>query len=182
MSADEKLYRQFMEGNEAGLTELLERHGHSLTMFINCYVADLQDAEDLMLEAFSRVVNRRPALEENGFKAYLYKTARNLALRYVERKHRQPFFGIEDLGTEPADQHLIEEILNRRERNAILYRSMEKLSPDYREALYLIYFEDMSYVQAAVVMKKSVKQIDNLVQRGKKALRVILEKEGISDF
>ena len=36
----------------------------------------------------------------------------------------------------------------------------------------------LSYEDAARIMKKSRKQIDNLVYRGKIALRKILEKEG----
>ena len=51
----------------------------------------------------------------------------------------------------------------------------------YREALYLIYFEDMSYQEAGEVLHKSVKQITNIVYRGKQNLRGLLEKEGISD-
>ena len=46
---------------------------------------------------------------------------------------------------------------------------MDELKADYREALYLTYFEGMSYQQAAEVMGKSVKQITNMVYRGKSA-------------
>lgn len=55
---------------------------------------------------------------------------------------------------------------------------MDELNPDYRESLYLTYFEGMSYLQAAEVMGKSVKQITNMVYRGKERLRGLLEREG----
>ena len=58
---------------------------------------------------------------------------------------------------------------------------MEELRAEYREALYLTYFEGMSYAQAAEVMGKSVKQVTNLVYRGKERLRGLLEQEGITD-
>ena len=58
---------------------------------------------------------------------------------------------------------------------------MAKLSPDYREALYLIYFEELSHAEAAAVMGKSAKQIENLVFRGRKSLRGLLESEGITN-
>jgi RNA polymerase sigma-70 factor (ECF subfamily) len=57
---------------------------------------------------------------------------------------------------------------------------MEQLNPDYCEALYLLYFESMSYAHAAQVMGKSIKQIDHLLERGKKKLRPLLEQEGIT--
>ena len=58
---------------------------------------------------------------------------------------------------------------------------MTELTPDYREALYLTYFEGMSYLQTAKVMGKSEKQITNIVYRGKKRLRGLLEREGITN-
>ena len=58
---------------------------------------------------------------------------------------------------------------------------MARINPDYREALYLTYFEGLSYAEAAGVMGKNVKQITNLVYRGKQSLRALLEKEGITD-
>ena len=51
----------------------------------------------------------------------------------------------------------------------------------YREVLYLTYFEDMSYAQAAEVTGKTVKQITNMAYRGKESLRRLLEREGITN-
>lgn len=59
-----------------------------------------------------------------------------------------------------------------------LYDALAKLKPEYREALYLVYFEDMSYHMAAQVMNKNERQITNLIYRGKQSLKAILEKEG----
>ena len=66
----------------------------------------------------------------------------------------------------------------KKERDASLHNAIKKLSPDYAEALHLVYFENMSYETAGKVMKKSLKQVTNLVYRGKEALKKILEKEG----
>lgn len=55
---------------------------------------------------------------------------------------------------------------------------MEKLNKEYREAIYLVYFENMSYRDTGAVMKKSEKQITKLVYHGKQNLKVLLEKEG----
>ena len=44
--------------------------------------------------------------------------------------------------------------------------------------VHLIYFEDMTYSEAAKVMRKNRKQVDNLLQRAKKELRIILGKDG----
>lgn len=159
----------------------MERYGDALTLYINGYIHDIHEAEDLMIEAFSRMIYARPRLADNGFKAYLYKTARNLALRYVEKHRRHGFFSLEGLKDEPESGILVENVVQSEEQSRILRKCMDKLNPDYCEALYLLYFENMSYAQAAQVMGKSVKQIDHLLERGKKRLRPLLEREGITD-
>lgn len=58
---------------------------------------------------------------------------------------------------------------------------MDRLKPDYREALYLVYFENMHHGEAAKVMKKSEKQVSDLVYRGRKSLKKHLEEKGITN-
>ena len=65
------------------------------------------------------------------------------------------------------------------ERDHILHLCLERIDPMMREALWLVYFEDLSYAETAEVMNVSVKKIDNLLSRGKKRLREELEKEGV---
>ena len=53
---------------------------------------------------------------------------------------------------------------------------MTKLKTEYREALYLVSIEGMSYSEAGKILGKSEQQMTNLVHRGKKSLRKILEQ------
>jgi RNA polymerase sigma factor (sigma-70 family) len=179
MVNDETLWRRYLEGDESGLTELMEQYGSNLTFYINGYLRDVNDAEDLMIEAFAYLTIKKPRIREGRFRAYLYKTARNLALRSVAKNRRHRCFGFEDLGQEPESKTLIEDVVQTQERNRILHLCMEQLNPDYREALYLVYFENMRHAEAAAVMKKSEKQVSDLVYRGKHSLRKRLEQEGI---
>ncbi|MEG1583941.1 MAG: RNA polymerase sigma factor [Anaerovorax sp.] len=181
MEQDEQLYCRYLEGDERGLRDLMERYGNSLTLYINGIIHDLHDAEDLMIEAFSRMLAKEPRIFDHGFKAYLFKTGRNLALRYVGKNRFRNDFSFEDLKKEPEGPQLVEDVVGKKELANILRESMEKINPDYREALYLLYFEEMSYAEAAQIMKKTKKQISNLAYRGKQALRPLLEKEGITD-
>ena len=56
--------------------------------------------------------------------------------------------------------------------------AVAKLPEDMRVVIHLIYFEEMTYDEAAKVMKKNRKQVDNLLYRAKKELRIILGKDG----
>ncbi len=175
---DEALFDKLLKGDQAALRPLMERYGDVLTLYINGYVHELDTAEDLMIEAFSRMLVKRPRLRKDGFKPYLYKVARNLALRHIYLSSR--FMSVDDLAVEPGSGERIEDEILSDERAQVLYRALEKIPVDCREALYLVYIEDMSYDEAGAVMRKTRKQVDNLVQRGKRAMRPLLEEEGVS--
>ena len=163
MATDEELYGQYLCGDETGLELLIKKYGDPLTLYIDGYLHDVHEAEDLMMETFSWLFTKKPRIRNGCFKAYLYKAARHMALRHKSR--RRIIFSLDDLTR----------------RNQILHLCMDELNSDYREALYLTYFEGMSYQQAAEVMGKSVKQITNMVYRGKERLRGLLKREGITN-
>ena len=61
-----------------------------------------------------------------------------------------------------------------------MHLCLDRIDPLLKEALWLIYFEDMSYAEAAEIMKVNTKKIDHLLTRGKHKLREELLKEGIN--
>ena len=179
MTCDETLYRQYLNGDDEGLNALMKKYGDPLTLYIDGYLHDVHEAEELMLDVFAYLFTKKPKIRDGGFKAYLYKAARHMALRHKSK--RKPLFSLDTLTGEPDGRLLAEEVIRTEERNRVLHCCMSEINPDYREVLYLTYFEDMSYAQAAEVTGKTVKQITNMVYRGKKSLRRLLEREGITD-
>ena len=57
--------------------------------------------------------------------------------------------------------------------------ALARLPEDMRGAVQLIYWEEMTYAEAAKVMGKNRKQVDNLLYRAKGELRAISGEEGI---
>ena len=177
---DEQLYSRFLKDrNNEDLRELLERHRNNLTLFLFGIVHDMEDAEELMLDSFAVLVSGSPGFSgKSSFKTWLFAVGRNLALKQLKKK--RPYLQLQD-GSE-NDQLSINSMpesgLIKNERNMQLYLAMDKLRPDYREVLQLIYFEDMSIEEAASVMKKTKKQIYNLSTRSRQALKDELERMG----
>lgn len=60
MISDEELYRQYLHGDEAGLEALMKKYGDLLTLYINGYLHDVHEAEDLMIEVFSYLFTKKP--------------------------------------------------------------------------------------------------------------------------
>ena len=164
---DEALYRRYLSGDEDALGELMERYGTKLTLYLDGYLCDLHEAEDLMIEAFAYLIAKRPAIRDGGFRAYLYQSARHMALRLLHKKRARNCFSLDALTEEPEAR--------------LLRTCMAELHEDYREALFLVYFEGLSHAETAAVMGKREKQVADLIYRGKIALRKRLEQEGITD-
>ncbi len=76
------------------------------------------------------------------------------------------------------DEYDLERMYIVEERKIAVHRALRKLHPEYRQVLWLIYFESFSNADAAVVMKKNARQMKNLVYRAKSALKSELDKEG----
>lgn len=178
MISDEEAYRQYLDGIEQGADILVDRYGDALTYYIHGYIHDIHESEDLMIEAFSKIFAKERPIKGNGsFRAYLYKTARNLTIRH-NQKHKLWFLHLDDLTFDLPSEELVDTKLRQTERERQLYEAMAKLKTEYREALYLVSLEEMSYREAGKILGKSEQQITNLVHRDKKSLKIILEQEG----
>ena len=181
MQNDDTLYRLFLAGDTSSYDALMIRHGDSLTFYLNGYLHSWQDAEDLMIEAFARIMVKKPRIREGGFKAYLFKTARNLTARFHTKAARAEIFSLEGMENEIAAGLSPENSLEDQERTRILHLCLTRIDPQLREALWLVYFDDLSYADTAAVMGVSRKRVDKLLQRGKAAMRAELAREGITN-
>lgn len=78
MACDEVLYRQYLSGDDEGLNALMKKYGTPLTLYIDGYLHDVHESEELMLDVFAYLFTKKPRIRDGGFKAYLYKAARNM--------------------------------------------------------------------------------------------------------
>lgn len=182
IATDDELYRRYRSDSDVdAYDELIRRYKDDLTRYLNAILHNMADAEDMMIEAFSWIMMKKPWIRESCFKAYLFQAARRYAIRLKTRSHRYDEFSLEEIETEPASGESVEKAAIFGENKEILRRCMDRLDPMSREALYLVYYDGMSYLQAAEVMKVTYKKIDHLLERGKQKMREELKKEGVTD-
>ena len=66
----------------------------------------------------------------------------------------------------------------KEEQKILLHKALQNLNPDYRQVIYLVFFENFSNSETAKIMHKTKRQIENLLYRAKQSLKSELEKEG----
>lgn len=170
-------YIQYLNGDEAALEALVRRYSDPLVRFAYCYVQSAAEAEDIMEDTIVALILKRKRLADgDALHGYLYKIARNKAIDCLRRQKHVP---LEDMEAVLSAGDL-EADVSRRARNQAVYRCMQILPEQYKEVLHLTYFEGFSPAEVSHILKKSPKQVYNLLSRSKAALRELLTKEGIT--
>ena len=103
---------------------------------------------------------------------------RSRALDHLRHRKVLEEVSLSEAQTVADDTASIEAQILTDERKRQLHAAIAQLPEELRIAVHLVYFEEMTYEEAAKVMKKNRKQIDNLLYRAKKALHTILGKDG----
>jgi RNA polymerase sigma-70 factor (ECF subfamily) len=172
-------YRRFLDGDESAFECIMKELFCGLVFFIDGFVHDTHAAEDIAIDAFSDlVVHRHRYNFKVSLKTYLYMIGRSRALDHIKHRKRVEFVELSETDETADDRLQLEEMVLADERKRMIHSAINQLPEDMRVAVHLIYFEDMTYDEAAKVMKKNRKQVDNLLYRAKKALRITLEKDG----
>ena len=173
-------YRRFRDtGDESALIEIIRDYKDGLILYLSSIVGDINTAEELAEDTFVLLGTKKPKDKgSSSFKTWLYTIGRNIAIDHLRRQKRRRVHEIPlDDAVSVSDPEL-EKSFIREERKIILHTAINKLKPEYRQVLWLIYFEGMTNKEAAAVMKKSVHNIETLVSRARKSLKKQLETEG----
>lgn len=172
-------YRRFLDGDEGAFDDIMKELFDPLVFFIDRIVGSTAAAEDIAMDAFADlIVHRHRYNFKVTLKTYLFMIGRSRALNYIKHRNRFPTVALSDAEHLAADREALEEKLLRDERKRIINEALSTLPEDMQTAVHLVYFEELSYDEAAKVMKKNRKQVDNLLYRAKNALRNAIGKEG----
>ncbi|MBQ4560740.1 MAG: RNA polymerase sigma factor [Clostridia bacterium] len=178
MDIDKSRYRRYLEGDKKAFDEIMDTHFDALIFFIDRYVHDIHSAEDIAIETFSElIVHPKRYNFSVSLKTYIFMIGRCRALNYLKKRNRQKTISLTDIDSDLSDRQTIEEKLILKEELKLLSNALSELSEDMRAVVHLVYMENMSYDDAAKILKKNKKQVDNLLYRAKNTLRKLMTKE-----
>jgi len=179
MTNGESSYRRYLDGDQTAFDEIMRLYRSSLTFFINRFVHDMDAAEDLAIDTFMYlIVHRHRYNFKTSLKTYLFMIGRSRALDYIRHQSKFTMVELSEAETQLPSEPSLEEIILLDERKQQLNRALAQLPRDMQTAVHLVYFEELSYEEAAKVMRKNKKQVANLLYRAKAQLRSILGKDG----
>ncbi|MFQ9264076.1 MAG: RNA polymerase sigma factor [Clostridia bacterium] len=179
---DKKLYNDYLNGEKEAFEILYNKYKNKIEYFIYNIVKDYQKAEDIAQETFIYVIQHQMR-ENSSFKYYIYLVARSKALNYINVEKRRNEITEKYLAN--ADEKIEKDVLDiitAEENKKELLESIELLDERYKNAIYLVNIEGLSYEETSKILGENLQSTKNLIHRGKKQLRKILLKKGFDEM
>src|SRR4030095_12695246 len=154
--------------------ELEKLHGASFGWALSCCRRDRADAEEVLQTVYLKILEGKARYRgESTLKTWLFAVIRKTAmnerrktfLRALNAKTDSRSFEQISFGEEPAAE------FDRSEVRKQFLRALECLPARQREVLHLVFYEDLSLREAAIVMNISIGSARQHYERGKKRLR-----------
>ena len=172
-----KLLEKARTFDQAALGEVYDLYSDALYAYAYKHVGDTQLAEDLVAEAFHRLLK---AFKIGGgptdhLQAYLYRITHNLITDTYRREPPPPLELQED--RLPEEDQGPAEIVSDRQESELVRRALRLLTPEQRQVIVLRFLEGWSTQEVARSMEKSIGSVKAQQHRGLAALQRILLEE-----
>lgn len=164
--------------------ELFFRYQKRLFAYIFHLVGNRDEAEDILQNVFSKMYKNIDKFDTSRkFSSWVYRIAHNEAINFLKRKNKRYTVSWEDINTNKdkldtaSNDELPEEKWEHLEIVSEVDKAMKKLPEKYKQVLTLRYFQEYSYEDIGHILKKPVNTIGTLINRAKKKLLEVVEKQ-----
>jgi len=186
--ADASLAIAARGGDQTAFAAIMRRHKGWLYQFIRRYVADRDDAYDVLQESFVSAWGALSRFDpERPFEAWLRRIAlnkcRDRARRSAVRNAALRLFGLGESGA--ADEHATRAADSSAQADQAVRRleaAVARLPRSLKEPLVLTMLEGMSHKEAGELLGINAKAVETRVYRAKRQLAAMLDPEDLSDI
>ena len=184
---DADLVAQALEGSQSAYTELARRYAGPAVNLAARMVQDRALAEDLAQEAFARAFARLASYDrQHKFSSWFFQVLHNVVVDYLRRKRLRTssLDELEAAGTPVTPAARDAGPATQAEHAALglaIDDAMNRLRPEYREAVVLRYREELSVQDIAEIMRLPVGTVKTHLFRARKELAAILGPQGWGD-
>lgn len=184
--ADREAMRRLVEGRDAALDELMDRHGAQLFHYLIRALQNQSDAADLAQETFARIYQNRDSFDpQQRFVAWMYAIAGNLVRDRYRWRSRHPQVSLDAEAEQagpglkenlPASSPAPDQSLQAQERADAVSRAVAALPEELRQPLILAVYEELSQAEIGTILGCSAKAVETRIYRARKHLRAALDR------
>lgn len=185
MNRDEELrvIREVLAGRTDRFEELVLAHQKGIYNLCLRMLGNEQDALDASQEAFFRAYRRLASFRGGSrFSVWLYRLASNVCLDMLRKRPSAPELPLEnddgDALPLPDTRPTPQAELEKKELRQAVYRALESLPPEFRQAVVLRDVNGLSYDEIGRVMKLEPGTVKSRIFRARKKLAAKLLQDG----
>ena len=160
---DKALIKQYIQGNEACLEMLINKHKNKVFTTILMIVNDRYIAEDLFQETFIKVIKTFKSgkyNEEGKFLPWVVRIARNLAIDHFRKAKRMPKVTSQDgediFRTFEISERNREQEYIRDQRDETIREIINMLPDEQKQVLVLRHYGDLSFKEIAAITDTNI--------------------------
>ena len=182
--SDGVLAQQTLAGDQRAFETLVQRYNGTLFNFVCRFLADYDQACDILQQVFLQLYISLPTLRTGEpLKAWLFQVARNRCLDELRRKHAIHFSELETgsddeelspLAALPDTGPLPEDVAERHDLQQCLQRAIQSLPPKFRAVVLLRYASQLSFSEIGQALRMPEATAKTYFQRAKPLLRAAL--------
>src|SRR5579859_4143175 len=172
--SDRLWVEQACSGDQEAFGELVKLHQHAVYNLAYRMLGERGEAEDAAQETFLRAYAHLDRYDqERPFRTWLLSIASNHCIDRL-RKRRLKWLSLDEpLPPHPElSSHEIEpeDAVITNERGAMIQQMLDELSPEYRAAVVLRYWYDLSYTEIAEMLNTTESAVKSRLFRARQAL------------
>jgi RNA polymerase sigma-70 factor, ECF subfamily len=179
VTSDEALIERIAAGDKLAMRVLFARHHVRVYRFVLRLVRDQTQAEDLIGEVFFEVWRQAASFKARAaVSTWLLAIARFKAFSLLRRRGEEELDeeiarAVEDTADDP------EVAFQKKERIEILRRCWSKLSPEHRDIIDLVYYQEKAIAEVADIIGVPENTVKTRMFYARKRLAILLKGAGI---
>ncbi len=173
---DKEAFLLMSDGNIDAYRFLFDNHFSDLCNFLLIYLHSKELSEEIALEIFTFVWEKRETLEiKTTFKAFLFASAKNKAISLYRREKKTIFTSMESTEKIMAENSNSLVFMENNELRVIIDSAIGKLPEKSRQIYLLAWDENLSHKEIAARLGISPKTVENHVGIALRKLRESLK-------
>lgn len=175
---DNQLMQLVKEGDLDRMGLLFKRHYRPLYGFLYHMTHDKGGSEDMVQHIFYRMLKYRNSYTATGsFQTWMFHIARNVLKDHSKKRKPVPLSDkMEGLTENLSDGKTASNQLEKRQEQLQLHKAMELLKHEEREILILSKFQELKYLEIALILNISEGNVKIRVHRAVNELKNIYQK------
>ncbi|WP_421872692.1 RNA polymerase sigma factor [Marinoscillum sp.] len=181
--SDTELWKQFRSGDRDAFERIYHLHVKGLYSYGMTFIEDSFTVKECIQDLFVDIWSHKDRLgDTDNIKFYLMRSLRRRISKSQSDQKRWESTSSEKIklsrliGKKSLEQFMARSHVSEKEIAFKLSEAIGKLPVRQKETLYHIYYENLTYEQAASIMNVNVKTVYNLAWRGVETLRKSLSK------